>query len=701
MRCFRAICSELFRCNCLFNRANAWAKPKAIHWFSTGGNGKMPPGYSFLQPAIFSVLNRPRRLLLNRDRRPAQPKDELKKDSPEFSILEGDLERALSQKNITESWKAFKLLKTKGCLPSKPLLNQLISELIDAGDVPSVKRAFVTVLLLLEKHSDRKLLEMNTLVKLINRLSTDNLMSPVVVIVTKLFRSSIYLPLSLWRSLLERMAKETSTAPLAIEIFMEICRICQETTYGKENPLKPDTRAANAAMNACLTLGLVDQAEEVLKMFDALDLRPDGESFGMLAQIYAKVGLKEKILRLSGLMKQYKMVPDYQFYSNLVSGYLKLRDWESASDIVLQMLRRSYENSQKEKFLDVQVSDDGAVVLPDKELYNKLIEGFIEIGTVKGLATFIIRVQELEGHLVKEKQISGASIMDSLISLGHIDKARSVLDEMKDGKAKAGIDIYLSLLKVYCKEKNTAEVTQIVSELSNDGHVLDACSYDAVIDVCMQAEDFKAAFSLFREMQQAEINSRNTAYLTIMTGLMESRRPELMAAFLDEVVGDPCVKVGIHDWNSIIHSFCKLGRLDDARRTLKRMIFLRYEPNEQSYLSLVHAYCSIEKYFSVLLLWRELRNRIARALSKGIEPPKIGYALLDAFLYAMVKGGFFEAAMEIVHEMQELKIFTDKWRYKQVFMEVDKKLRSPKMRKRNFRKVQAILAFKNWLGLTS
>jgi len=75
--------------------------------------------------------------------------------------------------------------------------------------------------------------------------------------------------------------------------------------------------------------------------------------------------------------------------------------------------------------------------------------------------------------------------------------------------------------------------------------------------------------------------------------------------------------------------------------------------------------------------------------------------LVDAFLYALVKGGFFDVVMQVVEKSQEMKIFVDKWRYKQAFMETHKKLKVKKLRRRNFRKMEALIAFKNWAGLNA
>lgn len=105
-----------------------------------------------------------------------------------------------------------------------------------------------------------------------------------------------------------------------------------------------------------------------------------------------------------------------------------------------------------------------------------------------------------------------------------------------------------------------------------------------------------------------------------------------------------------------------------------------------------------EQYFSVLMMWHEIKRKISTDGQKGI---KFEHNLVDAFLYALVKGGFFDAVMQVVEKSQEMKVFVDKWKYKQAFMENHKKLKVAKLRKRNFKKMEALIAFKNWAGLNA
>lgn len=128
------------------------------------------------------------------------------------------------------------------------------------------------------------------------------------------------------------------------------------------------------------------------------------------------------------------------------------------------------------------------------------------------------------------------------------------------------------------------------------------------------------------------------------------------------------------------------------------MVFLQFEPNAQTYLSLINGYANAEKYFNIMMLWNEVKRRVS---IDGEKRFKLDHNLVDAFLYALVKGGFFDAVMQVVEKSQEMKIFVDKWRYKQAFMENHKKLKVAKLRKRNLRKMESLVAFKNWAGLSA
>ena len=488
--------------------------------------------------------------------------------------------------------------------------------------------------------------------------------SPALALVKCMFKNRFFVPFDLWGGLVIDICRESGTLASFLKVFKECCRVAIDEKLGY---MKPDLAACNAALEACCRqMESLPDAESVIESMDVMGVKPDESTFGFLAYLYAIKGLKEKINELESLMDgSSKRV----LYSNLISGYVKIADLDSVSDVVLQSLKRDCSFGE--------------------ETYCEIVKGFIESKRVKSLAKLIIEAHKLESLSTESEKSVGFGIVNACIDLGFSGK--SILDEMDAQGGSGGIGVYVPILKAYCKENRTAEATQLVTEISSTGVQLDVETYKALIEASMTKQDFVSALTLFRDMRETRVVDLKGSYLTIMTGLLENQRPELMASFVEEVLEDPRVEVKSHDWNSIIHAFCKSKRLEDAKRTLRRMVFLQYEPNHQTYLSLINGYVSCERYFEVVVLWKEFKEGKA----------KLDHALADAFLNALVKGGFFGTAMQVVEKCKEMKIFVDKWRYKAAFMEALKKHRLPKLRKRKMKKVEFLDAFRNWVGITT
>lgn len=541
-----------------------------------------------------------------------------------------------------------------------------------------MKRAFASTVYLIEKKPD--LVDFGSVVTLLSSMKSANTPVPAFALIKSMFKNRFFVPFDLWGNTLVEISRTSGHFVSFLRVFEEACRIALDE---KLECMKPDLVACNTALEGCSRyLESVTDAEKVVETMSVLGIRPDESSFGSLCYLYALKGLEDKISELESLMDGFGLTDKGAFYSNLISGYVKVGNLKSVTGTILCCLREG----------------DGVGVSIGEETYSGVVEGFLKNGAIKELASLIIESQKLETAATAIDRSVGYGLINSCVTLGQSDKAHSVLNEMIILGGSVGLGVYVPILKAYSKERRTAEATQLVMDISNSGLHLDAGSYDTLIEASMSCQDYQSALTLFRDMRDARVQDLKGSYLTVMTGLMEHHRPELMAAFIDEVVEDPRIEVGTHDWNSIIHAFCKAGRLEDAWRTFRRMVFLQFEPNSQTYLSLINGYVTAEKYFNVLMLWNEVKKKVSAETGAGL---KFDHYLVDAFLYAMVKGGFFDAVMQVVEKAQEMKVFVDKWRYKQAFMETHKKLRVNKLRKRNMRKMEALVAFKNWVGLNA
>ncbi|RDX83579.1 Pentatricopeptide repeat-containing protein, partial [Mucuna pruriens] len=641
--------------------------------FTSSSTPEIPTLYSFLQPSVFALTKNSPQPISS-----PSPKLPTCLSSSQLSTLQTSLHKSLISSNTDEAWKSFKALTAHHSFPPKPLTNSLLTHLSSLGDTLNLKRAFASVLFLMERNP--LLIDHQTLHAMLLSMRAANTAAPAFALVRCMLRNRFFVPFHMWGPVLVEIGRNNGNLAAFLRVFEENCRVALEERI---EFMKPDVGACNAALEGCCCeLESVSDAERVVGTMSNLGVMPDEFSFGFLGHLYALKGLQGKIDELEVLMGEFGFSNKNGFYSNLISGYVKSGDLASVESTIVKCLN------------DGGGKDWGFGV----ETFCEVVKAYFSKGNIKGLASLIIEAQKLEGSNVMVDRSIGYGIVNACVSIGLSDKAHSILDEMNALGASVGLGVYVPILKAYCKDNRTAEATQLVMEISNSGLQLDVETYDALIEASMCSQDFQSAFSLFRDMREARIPDLKGSYLTIMTGLMENHRPELMAAFLDEVVEDPKIEVGTHDWNSIIHAFCKAGRLEDARRTFRRMMFLQFEPNDQTYLSMINGYVLAEKYFLVLMLWNEVKRKVSVDGQKGI---KFDHNLVDAFLYAMVKGGFFDAVMQVVEKANEMKIFVDKWRYKQAFMETHKKLKVAKLRKRNFRKMEALIAFKNWVGLNA
>uniref|UniRef100_A0A0D9V6M5 At1g68980-like TPR repeats domain-containing protein n=1 Tax=Leersia perrieri TaxID=77586 RepID=A0A0D9V6M5_9ORYZ len=646
----------------------------------SSGPHEIPTVYSFLQPSVFAPRPKPH------PPPPPPPTPPAPKPLPagDAVALEDELLAAVSEDRSDDAWLAFRSLAAASLSPSPSTAGALVTHLAAAAAAHhrlGLKRAFTAAVFLLEKSPHADPVPEAALQAVFTSLAAAGSAAPALALVRALLRCGRRLPaFSAWGSPLIELTRADMAAFAAfLKVFDEACKqVVAEKSPSAAAVMRPDLASCNAVLGGCCRLlGSVTDAERVLEIMSAIGVSPDMHSFGCLAFLYAWRGVPSRVDELDKLLDALGFSKK-SFFKNLISGYLKSCSFELVSSVILRVVGER------------RIGDGNTF---DLESYTEVAQCFVDNGRIRELAQLIIKAQEIESlqqSLAVEDSV-GFGIVNACVELGLLNKAHNILDEMTAQGASVGLGVYSSILKAYCKEQRTAEAAQLVSEISAAGLQLDAGSYDALIDASMTAHDFLSAFSLFKEMREARLPDLRTSYLTIMTGLTENNRPELMASFLDSVVDDPRIEIATHDWNSIIHAFCKVGRLEDARRTYRRMVFLRYEPNNQTYLSLINGYVSAEKYFSVLILWTEVRR-------KGAD---FNHELIDAFLCALVKGGFFDMAMQVIEKAQELKIFLDKWRHKQAFMETHKKLKVAKLRKRNFRKMEALIAFKNWAGLNA
>nr|XP_043628958.1 pentatricopeptide repeat-containing protein At1g03100, mitochondrial [Erigeron canadensis] len=690
--------------------------------------------------------------------------------------LSEELENALDENRLNDAWNLHEQHMNMEGFPRKSIVNKLLVTFAQSLELQWLDRSYDLVLKAMDEHK-QNLLEKETLIYLSLSLAIYGLPVNAATIVRKLVETEQFPPVTALSAVLAYMSQTAAGAYLAAELVIEIGFMFQD---GRVDPrkksndsliaMKPNTTAINIALAGCLIFGTSRKAEQLLDMIPRIGVKTDITMLIMMGHIYERNGRREELKKLKRYVDEAHDLSDGQFreFNNcLLSCHLKFGDLDSASHMVLEMLRKakkaqnslgisnfkfevakvgeiesqasltheklantesstplkrqtlSYEEFYRDrKFLKLEaeakellktlvmkfqtrielITTEHGILQPTETVFVKLVKGFLEANNIKELVAFLVMVEK-EDSPVSLDCSPLIQVVNSCISLGWLDQAHDVLDEMRLSGVKTGSSVYSSLLKAYCKENRTAEVKSLLKDARKAGVQLDASSYKAIIESHVDDKDTQGALHLFKEMKEAKLDGTGQQEFDMLVqGCVGSGEAKLMAKLLQEIKEGQTVDCGVHDWNNVIHFFSRKRLMQDAEKALKKMRSLGYAPNAQTFHSLVTGYAAIGgKYTEVTELWGEMK---VLAFYHGM---KFDQELLDSVLYTFVRGGFFIRANEVVEMMEKGKMFVDKYKYRTLFLKYHKsfcKGKTPKVQTESqLNRREAALTFKKWVGL--
>lgn len=695
--------------------------------------------------------------------------------------LHEELETAMNEHRLSDAWDLHEQHMRVEGFARKSTLSKLIAGLTDTSDIQWLEKAYGLVEKAFEQHR-HNLFDREILMYLSLGLAKCELSIPASTILRKLIETEQFPHVTAWSAIIAYMSENSSGAYLAAELVLEIGYLFQD---GRIDPrkksnaplisMKPNATAFNIALAGCLLFDITRKGEQLLDMIPRINLKSDATSLIIMAHIYERNGRREELKKLRRHIEEAHNVTDIQlrqFYSCLLSCHLKFGDLDSASDMVLEMLRKaekarnsigvanlvfetdkkantslhqdvsskdmstmesdkpetpvllpnhflSYDDffrdikflrleAETKELLDSQVAKlqgrvelvttERGILRPTERTYVKLVKAFLEAGKMKDLVEFLIKAEKEDSPVSVDNSIL-VYVIQSCISLGWLDQAHDLLDEMRLAGIRTSSSLYNSLLKAYHNENRIGEVKSLIRDARRAGIQLDAGSYEVLIQSQVLEKDTTSALNLFKEMKEAKIpRNGQQEFDKLVKRSTEGEEARLMSSLLHEIKEGQKVDSGVHDWNNVIHFFCKKRLMQDAEKALKKMRSLGHHPNAQTFHSMVTGYAAIGgKYIEVTELWGEMKSF---AFASGM---KFDLELLDAVLYTFVRGGFFVRANEVVEMMEKGGMFIDKYKYRSLFLKYHKTMykgKAPKFQTESqLKKREAALTFKNWVGL--
>ena len=329
----------------------------------------------------------------------------------------------------------------------------------------------------------------------------------------------------------------------------------------------PSTFVLNALLNMYMKCGSHVDARQV---FDRMRER-DMFTWTMMLTGYAKLGHPEEAYKIYEQMQKERVPVDRITFATIFSVCATLRSLEKGRRVHQDMIR--------------------AGIRPDTVLGNTLIDMYAKCGNV------------VQGHKVfKEMSDRDVVTWNTMISgsaqNGYFDDAFEFFEAMRDEGCKPDKVTYVCILNA-CSSLEQGRVlhsdivkagfeldvrvgTALVNMFSKIGSVEDAIqvfeklpqrnvvSWTSVIAAYAQISKFEMALEYYEKMLKEGIRPDKRAYTTVLN----------ICATLGDLqrgqqVRDHMVKNGISTdvfmENTLIHMYCKCGRMEDAHRLLQNM----------------------------------------------------------------------------------------------------------------------------------
>ena len=536
---------------------------------------------------------------------------------------------------------------------------------------------------------------------------------------------------------MSRLAASGDDGPLeALKLFDSVARRMRRFT---DDALivansRPDTAAYNAVLNACANLGYTERFLHLFEEMPHLGAEPDVLTYNVMIKLCARVERKDLLVfALERILEKGIQLCMTTLHS-LVAAYVGLGDLETAEKLV-QAMREERKDLCKilrelnsispsnndgyvfDKLLPNSVEPNNSeppllpkAYAPDSRIYTTLMKGYMKEGRVTDTVRMLEAMRRQDDSASHPDHVTYTTVVSALVKTGSMDRARQVLAEMTRIGVPANRVTYNILLKGYCQQLQIDKAKELVREMVHDaGIVPDVVSYNTLIDGCILVDDSAGALTYFNEMRARGIAPTKISYTTLMKAFALSGQPKLANKVFEEMLRDPRVKVDLVAWNMLVESYCRLGLVEEAKKTVQRMRENGFYPNVATYGSLANGIALARKPGEALLLWNEVKERCAvkeeEEKSNSSPPPlKPDEGLLDTLADICVRAAFFRKALEIVACMEENGIPPNKTKYTRIYVEMHSRMFTSKhaskaRQDRRRERKRAAEAFKFWLGL--
>lgn len=357
--------------------------------------------------------------------------------------------------------------------------------------------------------------------------------------------------------------------------------------------------------------------------------RPNAVSYTTLINGYARIGRLDDVRQVSDEMRQSGVLLNSLTLSVLIRGVLRKRRVDEGRELMVQLWAKMEEEEVK--------GDDPLV---RSAAFANLIDSLCR----EGLFHEVFRIAEEmpQGKWVREEFAYGQMI-DSLCRAGRHHGASRIVYIMRRRGFVPSLVSYNGIVHGLSKGKGCLRAYQLFKEGIEFGYSLPGPSYKVLVEgLCREMDVNKAKDVTEFVLVGADDVGKTKIYNIFLSALRLLNNPSEQLNVLVSMLHKQC-KPDTVTLNTIIHGFCKIGKVTEASKILNDMLEGKCcAPDVVTFTTIIHGLIDVGKPEEAL----DLLHRVMPANS--CSPNLVTYNAVISGLCKLKKAC---EAMEIFSEM--------------------------------------------------
>ncbi|KAK7263305.1 hypothetical protein RJT34_30893 [Clitoria ternatea] len=348
---------------------------------------------------------------------------------------------------------------------------------------------------------------------------------------------------------------------------------------------KPSPKAITTCLNLLLDSNRVDLARKLLLHCKRnLTHKPNVCVFNILVKYHCKNGDLDSAFDVVKKMRSSEFsYPNLVTYSTLMDGLCQNGRLKEAFELFEEMVSRDQ-------------------LVPDPLTYNVFINGFCR-GGKPDRARNVIEFMKNNG--CRPNVFNYSALVNGLCKVGKLQDAKGVLDEMKSSGLKPDTVTYTTLINFFCRNGQIGEAMELLEEMKENECPADTVTFNVILGGLCRDGRFEEALDMLEKLPHQGVYLNKGSYRIVLNSLTQKcelhKAKKLLGLMLSRGVLPHYATS-----NELLVLLCKAGMADDAAVALFDLVEIGFLPGLDSWELLIGLICRDRKLLYVFELLDEL-----------------------------------------------------------------------------------------------